>query len=89
MGPFSALAFLGAHKSHEFMKLGLSNLIIMAEPTERRSNRSKKPKIHFNDQIAESIKPLKPSKSPKNPAKPTAKLLNPSAQCSQQFSILY
>ena len=92
MGPFSALAFLGAHKSHEFMKLRLSNLIIMAEPIERRSNRSRKPKVHFDDQIAESIgpsKPSKPSKSPKGPAKPTesiikstTKPLNPSARAS-------
>ena len=55
---FSALAFPGTHKSHEFMKLRLSNLIIMAEPTERRSNRSRKPKVHFDNQIAESIGPL-------------------------------
>jgi hypothetical protein len=63
------------------MKLRLSNLIIMAEPIERRSNRSRKPKVHFDDQIAESIgpsKPSKPSKSPKCPAKP----LNPSARAS-------
>jgi hypothetical protein len=44
---FSALAFLGAHKSHEFMKLRLSNLIIMAEPIEWRSNRPRKPTVHF------------------------------------------
>jgi hypothetical protein len=58
----------------------------MAEPIERRSNRSRKPKVHFDDQIAESIvsskppKPPKPSKSPSGPAKPTkptAKPLNP------------
>jgi hypothetical protein len=63
------------------MKLRLSNLIIMAEPIERRSNRSRKPKVHFDDQIAESIgpsKPSKPLKSPKCPAKP----LNPSARAS-------
>jgi hypothetical protein len=88
MGPFSALAFLGTHKSHEFMKLRLSNLIIMAEPIEQRSNRSRKPKVHFDDQIAESIgpsKPSKPSKSPEGPAKPTkstAKHLNPSIKPS-------
>ena len=64
----------------------------MAEPIERRSNRSRKPKVHFDDQIAESIgpsKPSKPSKSPKGPAKPTesiikstTKPLNPSARAS-------
>ena len=84
-GLFSALAFLGAHKSHEFMKLRLFNLIIMAEPTERRSNRSRKLKVHFDGQIAESIgpsKPLKPSKLPKGPTEPTAKPLNPSTKVS-------
>ena len=57
----------------------------MAEPTERRSNRSRKPKVHFDDQITESIgpsKPSKPSKLPKGPAKPTANPLNPSANAS-------
>src|SRR6266498_3083287 len=62
---FSALAFLGAHKSHEFMKLRLSNLILMAESTERRSNRSRKPKVHFDDQILQSSKPSKPSSASK------------------------
>jgi hypothetical protein len=58
------------------MKLRLSNLIIMAEPTERRSNRSKKPIVHFDNQIAESIRPSKPKglvKPTKSTAKPTAK----------------
>jgi hypothetical protein len=70
------------------MKLRLSNLIIIAEPIERRSNRSRKPKVHFDNQIAESIGPSMPSKS-KGPAKPTksttkptAKPLNPSARAS-------
>jgi len=43
---------------------------------ERRSNRSRKPKIHFDDQIAQSSKPSKPSTVPKvsaKPTKPTAK----------------
>jgi hypothetical protein len=61
MGPFSALAFIGAHKSDEFNKLMLFNLIVMAEPIERRSMRSKKPKVHFGDQIAQFPGPLKPS----------------------------
>jgi hypothetical protein len=58
------------------MKLRLSNLIIMAEPTERRSNRSRKPTVHFDDQIAESIghsKPKGPVKPTKSTAKPTTK----------------
>jgi hypothetical protein len=71
-GPFSALAFLGAHKFDEFIKLMLFNLIIMAEPTERRSNRSRKPIVHFDDQIAESIRHSKP-KDPVKPTKSTAK----------------
>jgi Transposase IS4 len=44
----------------------------MAEPTERRSNRSRKPIVHFDDQIAKSIGPSKP-KGPVKPTKPTAK----------------
>src|SRR6266498_845233 len=70
---FSALAFLSAHKSHEFMKLRLSNLIIMAEPTERRSMRLRKPKIHFDDQTAQYSGSSEPLKSPKSSTKPTAK----------------
>ena len=54
----------------------------MAEPTERRSNRTRKPIVYFDDQIAESIKPSKPSKPPKDPKKPTAKPLNPFARAS-------
>jgi hypothetical protein len=45
------------------------NLIIMAEPTERRSNRSMKPKVHFDDRIVQS-RPSKPSIAPDAPAKP-------------------
>jgi hypothetical protein len=77
---FSAWHFLAPTKSPEFMKLTLSSLIIMAEPTERRSNRSRKPIVHFDDQIAESIGhskpkgPVKPTKSTTKPTtKPTAK----------------
>ena len=92
MLPFSALAFLSIYKFDEFIKLILFNLIIIAEPIEQRSNRSRKPKVHFDDQIAESIglsKPSKPSKSLKGPVKPTestikstTKLLNPSTRAS-------
>ncbi|SRR6266498_5986038 len=45
----------------------------MVESKERRSNRSKKPKIHF-DEIAQSSRPSKPSTAPK---KPSLKLTNP------------
>ena len=38
----------------------------MAEPKERRSNRSRKPKIHF-DEIAQPSGPSKPSKAPSKP----------------------
>jgi hypothetical protein len=41
----------------------------MAEPTERRSNRSIKPKVHFDDRIAQSG-PSKPSVAPDALAKP-------------------
>jgi hypothetical protein len=39
----------------------LFNLIIIAEPTERRSMRSRKPKVYFDSQIAQSLEPSKPS----------------------------
>src|SRR6266498_1006140 len=45
----------------------------MAEPKERRSNRSRKPKIHF-DEIAQSSGPSKSSTAPK---KPSSKFINP------------
>jgi hypothetical protein len=38
----------------------------MAEPTDRRSNRSRKPKVHF-DEIVQSLGPSKPSTAPKKP----------------------
>src|SRR6266498_6011580 len=79
-GLFGALAFLGTHKSHEFMKLRLSNVIIMAEPTERRSNRSRKPKVHFDDQIAQPSRPSKSSRAPKALAKPTKSTAKPTAK---------
>jgi hypothetical protein len=49
MVPLSALAFLGTHKLDKFIKLRLFHLIIMAEPIERRSNRSRKPKVPFDE----------------------------------------
>ena len=42
----------------------------MAEPTGRKSNRIRKPKIHFDDQIIQSSAPSKPSIVPKALAKP-------------------
>jgi hypothetical protein len=39
----------------------------MAEPPDRRSNRSRKPKIHF-DEIVQTPGPSKPSAAPKNPS---------------------
>src|SRR5450432_2336159 len=82
MGLFSALAFLGAHKFDGFIKLMLFNLIIMAEPTERRSKRSRKPIVHFDDRIAQSLGPSKSSRAPKPTANPTAKPLKPPATAS-------
>jgi hypothetical protein len=81
---FSALAFLGIHKFDEFVKLMLFNLIIMAEPTEQRSIRLRKPKIHFDDQIAESLGSSKPFKAPKGPTKPT----EPTAQVGRRHNLL-
>jgi hypothetical protein len=43
----------------------------MAKPSDRRSTRSRKPKVHFDDQIAQSSVSSKPSKQPKAPTKPT------------------
>jgi hypothetical protein len=73
IGPFSALTFLGTYKFYDFMKLRLSNLVIMAEPTKRRSNRSRKPIVHFDNQIGESIRPSKPLKPTKSTIKPSIK----------------
>src|SRR4030081_2624280 len=74
----------------------LVDLIIMDEPTEWRSMRSRKPKVHFDDQIAQSlgppkssqvpealVKPTKPTKLTAMPAaKPTTKPLQPPATAS-------
>src|SRR4030081_1867444 len=46
----------------------------MAEPIERRSNRSRKPKVPFDEQYAQSSVPLEPSRAPKaKPVKSTTK----------------
>jgi hypothetical protein len=37
----------------------------MAESVERRSNRSRKPKVPFEEQHAQSLVPLEPSGAPK------------------------
>src|SRR6266536_1987334 len=55
----------------------LFNLIIMAEPTERRSMCLRKPKIHFDDQIEESLGPSKHFRAPKAPTKPTEPAAQP------------
>ena len=59
----------------------------MAEPTQRRSNRSRKPIVHFDDQIAESIGPSKPPKPPKGPANPTKPTVKPIAKPTAKPSI--
>jgi hypothetical protein len=85
---FSALAFLGTHNFDEFVKLMLFNLFIMTEPSDRRSARSRKPIVHFDDKIAQSsvlkepkapTKPAKAPTKPAKPAKPTKKPLKPPA----------
>jgi hypothetical protein len=68
---FSALAFLGTHNFDEFVKLIQFNLFIMAEPSNRRSMRPRKPIAYFDDKIARSLVPLKPIKPTKLLAKPT------------------
>jgi hypothetical protein len=37
----------------------------MAEPSDRRSNRARKPVVHFDEKIA-LAKPAKPAKAPKS-----------------------
>jgi hypothetical protein len=49
----------------------------MAEPSDRRSNRARKPIVHFDDIIAQSLVPLKPSQKPTKPTKPLAKPAKP------------
>jgi hypothetical protein len=87
---FSALAFLGVHNFDEFIKLRLFRLFTMAESSNRRSNRSRKPIVHFDDQISQLLVPKKPVKSAKptkstqnsikSPAPPT--LASVSAECN-------
>ena len=48
----------------------------MAEPTDRRSMRSRKPIVHFDDKIAQSLAPKKSTKSTK-PVKSTKSTKNP------------
>ena len=56
----------------------------MEEPIERRSNRSRKPIVHFDDLIAQSSGPSKPSVAPKAPAKPTKPATKPTAKPTAQ-----
>ena len=42
----------------------------MAEPSDRRSMRTRKPTVHFDDKVAQSL-PSSKSKKPAKPAKPT------------------
>jgi hypothetical protein len=53
----------------------------MAEPSDRRSTRSRKPTVHFDDKIAQSLVPKKPKAPTKlaKLAKPTKKPLKPPA----------
>jgi hypothetical protein len=78
---FSALAFLGTYDFDEFIKLMLFTLFIMAEPSDQRSMRSRKPKVHFNDKIALPLVPEKPAKHTK-PAKSTKPLAPPTLASS-------
>jgi hypothetical protein len=66
---FSALAFLAPTILTNSTKLIIFNFFVMAEPLDQRPVRSRKPKIHFDDKIAQSLasentaKPAKPLKS--------------------------
>jgi hypothetical protein len=80
---FSALAFLGTHKYHETTtKTTKLKLFTMTEPSERRSNRARKPTVHFDEKIAPA-KPAKAPKSTKSAAKSTQKSEDPAAQPTQ------
>jgi hypothetical protein len=52
--------------------------LVMAEPSDRRSTRLRKPIVHFDDKIAQSSVPKKPI-APAKPTKPTKKPLKPPA----------
>ena len=47
----------------------------MEEPTERRSNRSRKPRVPF-DKLIQSLKLLKPFTAPKPSEKPTKSIIS-------------
>jgi hypothetical protein len=65
------LAFLGTPQINEFIKLKLFILhFVIDEPTDRRSDRSRKPKIHFSGPSKPSNAPKKPSAAPKASTKP-------------------
>src|SRR5450432_1760599 len=86
---FSALAFLSTPQIHQFIKLKLFiPYFVMDKPTDRRSNRSRKPKIHF-DEIIQSSGPSKPSNAPKSPSAapkkpPTAKRSSKTSKVSTE-----
>jgi hypothetical protein len=52
----------------------------MEEPMERRSNRSRKPIVHFDDLIEQSSGLSKPSIAPKALTKPTKPTTKPTAK---------
>ena len=54
----------------------------MDEPIDRRSNRSRKPKIHF-DEIVQSSGPSKPSNAPKKPSTVPKKPSKPSSSSTK------
>ena len=66
----------------------------MAELTERRSTRLRKPKPHFDDQISQSSRPSKPFKAPEAVEPPTESSIKlkpsikpkPSTKASTKFS---
>jgi hypothetical protein len=71
------------------MKSMLYNLFIMSEPVERRSNRSRKPIVHYDELIAQSSSSSKPSRALKAPAKATKSTkpsTNPATQPTTQAS---
>src|SRR4030081_2541121 len=60
----------------------------MAEPSDRRSTRSRKPTVHFDDKIAQSSVPPKPSKKPKAPPKKPLKSTPPAPATSSAKPIV-
>ena len=62
----------------------------MAEPSDRRPTRSRKPTVHFDDKITQySVpkKPKAPTKPAEAPTKPTKKPLKPLAPSTPASSI--